>query len=77
MQQNNGTWTGRCFFFVFPVALAIAILQKRKKSNACYAGLLTGRKPVQKEGLGRNAGFSSTKIGRRKRVKGAMPSYLF
>ena len=32
-----------------------------------------GWKPVQKGGFSEKAGFSSTKIGRQKRVKGAMP----
>ena len=38
MQQNNGTWTGCCFFCVFPVALVIVwrfLLTSRLPSLAC------------------------------------------
>ena len=55
-------------------ALAIASLQKRKKGNARYAGLLTGGKPVQKVEM---RGFLLLKLAFEKELKGLCQATCF
>ena len=80
MQQNNGTWTGRCFFCVSPVALVWRFTltsrlpslacKKREKNNTCCARYWLV------ENRSKKLDFLATKIGHQKNVKGAMQSYF-